>query len=253
MNETTKSNNPFATMQQAGGGAMAAIEQGLKVFTSIYKRTHRSLKKEFRKLYELNARYLDDEKIFSVLDADRDITEDETKVSRKDYESGDNDIIPYADPNVSSEQQRLAKIEALQAPLQMGLINPQEWAKRYLEATEQPDIATLMKVDPPQPDPNIVLAEIELKHKIAIEWFDRRLAALKEDREALKTRADVLLSIAKAEGEEEGRQLEQYKTVADSLDKVDKQIQDLMLQEVQQRIEAQKQNEQQQGQQPQQG
>jgi hypothetical protein len=37
------------------------IEQGLKVFTSIYKRIHRAAKAEYDKLYRLNRVYLDEQ------------------------------------------------------------------------------------------------------------------------------------------------------------------------------------------------
>ena len=39
---------------------MATIEQGMKVFTAVYKRVYRSLK-EFRKIYKLNRTYLNPE------------------------------------------------------------------------------------------------------------------------------------------------------------------------------------------------
>src|SRR6185312_5018846 len=37
---------------------MASIEQGMKVFTAVYKRLYRSLDSEFKKLFQLNATYL---------------------------------------------------------------------------------------------------------------------------------------------------------------------------------------------------
>jgi chaperonin GroES len=38
---------------------MATVEQGMKVFTAVYKRVYRSLKSEFKKLFDLNSVYLD--------------------------------------------------------------------------------------------------------------------------------------------------------------------------------------------------
>lgn len=47
---------------------LAQIEQGLKVFSAIYKRIYRALGDEYRILYALNARYPDQEKYLKVLD-----------------------------------------------------------------------------------------------------------------------------------------------------------------------------------------
>jgi hypothetical protein len=43
-------NTPATTTQ-------ATIEQGMKVFTAIYKRTFRALSKEFKKVFRLNSLY----------------------------------------------------------------------------------------------------------------------------------------------------------------------------------------------------
>ena len=47
---------------------LAQIEQGLKVFSAIYKRIYRALGEEYKILYELNYRYPDQEKYLTVLD-----------------------------------------------------------------------------------------------------------------------------------------------------------------------------------------
>ncbi len=48
---------------------MATIEQGMKVFTAVYKRIYRSLRSEFKKLFELNETYLEPEEYIAVLAA----------------------------------------------------------------------------------------------------------------------------------------------------------------------------------------
>ena len=148
--------------------AMAAIEQGMKVFSSIYKRIHRSLGKEYKKLFKLNELYLDEQEYFTVLDVGQ---EKQSSIGRSDYNSQDVDVVPASDPNVATEQQRLAKVEALLQILSLGTVNPQEVTKRYLEATEQPNIDVLMQVPPRGPDPQIEFekmkfqAEMDLKMK----------------------------------------------------------------------------------------
>lgn len=47
---------------------LALIEQGLKVFTAIYKRIYRALKQEFKLLYQINRAHPDNEKYLRVLD-----------------------------------------------------------------------------------------------------------------------------------------------------------------------------------------
>ncbi len=54
---------------QPATSTLALIEQGLQVFSAIYKRIYRSMTREFELLYELNARYLDDEVYNKFLDA----------------------------------------------------------------------------------------------------------------------------------------------------------------------------------------
>lgn len=65
-----------APQGQAMGATLALIEQGMQVFSTIYTRIYRSMRKEFRLLFRLNARYLDpaiyaefldDEKLFQEL------------------------------------------------------------------------------------------------------------------------------------------------------------------------------------------
>jgi chaperonin GroES len=45
---------------QTATTTLAMIEQGLKVFTAIYKRIYRALKDEFRLLFDLNAKHIDE-------------------------------------------------------------------------------------------------------------------------------------------------------------------------------------------------
>ena len=47
---------------------MATIEQGMKLFTAVYKRIYRSLQSEYKKLFKLNKVYLNPEKYVNILD-----------------------------------------------------------------------------------------------------------------------------------------------------------------------------------------
>ena len=91
---------------------MATIEQGMKVFTAIYKRIYRSLTKEFKKLYRLNGTFLDPQTIIAVLDE---------AVVPEDFSQEGYDICPGADPTAVSSTERLLKAQGLLELLGMGL------------------------------------------------------------------------------------------------------------------------------------
>jgi chaperonin GroES len=85
---------------------LALIEQGTKVFSSIQKRLYRSFKQEFEKIYRLNALFFDAEAY--------DIQfPDTTLINKEGYNDRQLDVCPVADPNISSETQRMMRIQAL--------------------------------------------------------------------------------------------------------------------------------------------
>lgn len=135
---------------------MATIEQGMKVFTAIYKRIYRSLTKEFKRLYRLNKLYMPADAEFNALDS-----MELQKTGMNDYQKDDSDIKPAADPTNVSEMLRLTKAQALMELIPLGTLNVQEATKRILEAQEQPDIEKLMNQGPPPPDPKMM--EIQAK------------------------------------------------------------------------------------------
>src|SRR3990172_3439944 len=76
---------------QTATTTLALIEQGQKVFSAIYKRVHRSLKQEFKKLYRLNKLYMKPEDYYRYLDKAEPI-------SLQDYQGDDTDVVPVSDP-----------------------------------------------------------------------------------------------------------------------------------------------------------
>lgn len=184
--------------------AMAAIEQGMKVFSSIYKRIHRSLSKEYKLLFKLNHLYLAEEQYFTVLDVGQEIA---SKIRLEDYNPEGVNVIPASDPSIATEEQKLMKVQALGELAAAGLINPQEYARRYVEATEQPDQAALLEMPEKGPSPEEIKLEWEKEQFYA--ELDIRKKEL--DLEAMKTRAETIKLIADAEAAEEGDQMEIYK------------------------------------------
>lgn len=86
------------------GTALALIEHGSSNFSAIHLRCHASLKKELEILHRLDAENLQDEEIVEDLG--------ELVVARADFQ-GPVDIIPVSDPNIFSEAQRYAQIQAV--------------------------------------------------------------------------------------------------------------------------------------------
>ena len=111
---------------------MASIEQGMKVFTAVYKRIFRSLASEFKKIYDLNRLYLDPNTQTAVLD---------TAIGPDDFDAKSYDICPGADPMAVSQTEKLLKSQGLMEL--MGQLpqafDPIEIISRVLEAQEQPN------------------------------------------------------------------------------------------------------------------
>lgn len=178
---------------------MATIEQGLKVFTSIYKRIYRSLGKEFKKLFDLNAMYLSGPQDYAY---ERDgVMIDET-IDSELYKAAKVKIVPAADPNMVTETQKLIQLQSMIEMAQFGAINPQEMTRRGLEIHGIPGIAKLMEMPPPGKSEKVQLLEMELADREK----DRQLDAMKIQSENQKRQSEIMLNMAKAKqlGDEEG-------------------------------------------------
>ena len=141
---------------------MATVQEGQRLFTAVYKRVYRSMAEEFRKLYKLNAEYLDPQEEIDVLDE---------PVNQSDYTGNANDIVPSADPTTSSQEARTQKAERLAQLLSLGTINAQEVTQRILTAYEEPNIEKLMgNLPPPPPDPK--MEQIKAKAQLDQQKFE---------------------------------------------------------------------------------
>lgn len=175
---------------------LALIEQGLKVYSSVYKRIFRSLKSEYRKVYRLNSIYLEDQTYFIFQDMRK-------AVAREDYAMGDMDIVPVADPS-ATDIQRLIRAQAL---LSVPGLNPREQQRQYLAALKytNEEIDRLLDM-PEQEDPKMI--EVQIK----AEQENKRLAILEaeavsriEVNETVKVK-----NLADAEAKEMGPQIDAY-------------------------------------------
>jgi len=177
---------------------MATVEQGMKVFTAVYKRLYRALTEEFIKLARLNALYLNPQTYVDTVGME---------VGPDDFKQVMHKIYPAADPTAVSQTEKLLKAQGLMELLPTGILDPVVVVKRILDAQEQPNwqellnkqIAQTGEMPPPPPDPK--LQEMEMKgqleqqkiqmqgqaqqHKMALEERDKEVQlAMKQQEHA---------------------------------------------------------------------
>lgn len=103
------------------GTTLARMEQGMVVFSSIHARIHDAMARLLGVLYRINRMYLDEQEILDETG--------ELLAYRKDFE-GPLDVIPVSDPNVYSEAQRFAQVQAV---MQRSAAVPQLYDQRKIE------------------------------------------------------------------------------------------------------------------------
>ena len=103
------------------GTQLARIEQGLTVFSAIHARLHDAMGRTLRVLHRINAMYLEDDEVKNEVG--------ELIVKRSDF-LGPMDIVPVSDPNIFSEAQRFAQVQAVS---QRAMALPQIYDLRKVE------------------------------------------------------------------------------------------------------------------------
>lgn len=187
--------------QQPATTTLAMIEQGMKVYTSIYKRIHRSLKKEYGLLFALNAKHLPEEQYFVVLDSRK-------AIKKSDYEVGSLDVAPVSDPNIVTDMQKMTRaqayLELAANPGAEGVINKREVIMRYLDGIGTDDIEKLLIPEPTQPPPEQQLA---MEGAVA-EVETKKSTAKKTEAEAVIAEEEAQSVRRKREAEDFAREME---------------------------------------------
>lgn len=106
--ELGKAGTPAAT-------TLALIEQGKEAQTTIHKRIHADFQLFLKELQRLNYLYLPPQTPFTTNGVSQ-------IVFNTDFDPRSIDIIPYSDPNVASDTQRIMQTQEL---VQMAMANPQ--------------------------------------------------------------------------------------------------------------------------------
>ena len=119
------------------GTTLAKLEQGAVVYSAIHGRLHDAMARLLRILDRLNGMHLDDERL-------EDITGEEL-AERKDFD-GVLDVVPVSDPNIFSEAQRYAQIQAIaqRAAAMPQLYNLRKVEERVLETLKVPEAKELL-------------------------------------------------------------------------------------------------------------
>jgi len=204
--ENPGQNQPYST-------TVAVLEQGMKVFVSIYKRIYRALGKEYKKVYRLNGIYLDNQKYFNILDTGEAQTTGATDFNNKDL-----DILPGADPSILSEAHASAKANSLLEKMMAGLpLNPQMVLRKVLEAEGHENIEELMQVQPPQPDFDTQLDIEKFNHQKELETAEYQLKTATTQYEAMKDYATAIANLAKASATDSGIEIDQINSIIDNI------------------------------------
>jgi chaperonin GroES len=111
-------------------GTMALIEQGLKVFTAIYKRIYRALTKEYKIIFDIKA------------------------AANPQLKALDMQILPVSDPGMITDLQRMSKAQFVLEEAKAGnpVVDIAVATRRAFEAAKIENFEELLKELPP-PDP----------------------------------------------------------------------------------------------------
>lgn len=152
-------------------------EQGMKIFSGIFKRTYRSLRDEFRLLYRLNQLYIIENKTFGV---------ERSKVLMQDYSGDANAIKPSADPHIISDSQRSMQAQAVkQSSMQVPGYNLYEVEKMFLKSLKVSGINQLFpdpkgpNAVPPKPNPKVQVEQMKGEIKLQEAQIQLKLGVMK--------------------------------------------------------------------------
>ena len=119
------------------GTTLAKLEQGAVVYSSIHARMHDAMARMLRVLDRLNGMYLDDEVLAQ---------EAGDMLARRSDFDGVLDVVPVSDPNIFSEAQRYAQVQAVaqRAAALPQLYNMRKVEERLLETLKVPNAKELL-------------------------------------------------------------------------------------------------------------
>lgn len=170
---------------------MAVLDQGMKIFTAIYKRIRLALGKEFEKVFALNHYFLDEEKTKILFDGN-------AVIKKEFYDLNNMVVYPTADPANTSSAEKLGQAQALLQVMTLGGFNDFEIKRRYLEAIGIDDPERVLldpQQSPPPPDPKLLKVQGDLQE----DAFRRKLDTLEFMTETQQDAQDMEIKKLNAE------------------------------------------------------
>lgn len=148
-------NNGTQSSENAKTGATLAIqEKGEKIFSAINKGIYRALNKEFKHIFEINYKYLDQNEYYNVL-------QDPLANVKKDFDCSLIHVIPVADPTLSSEQRRMSEAATIQQLMGLPGVDPTKCVKLILDRIPIPGIKGILADGNTKQPPNIELLKLQ--------------------------------------------------------------------------------------------
>lgn len=225
LSSSTEVNTGGTSADNAKTGAVMALQrEGLKVFTSIQKRLYRSQTVEFRNLFQLNSIYLDPNQYYNVLS-------DKKAVAKDDFDGKSIDVIPTADPNLSSEMQRASKNQIIALAQSMPGTNKVACTRLILEnslLSNQVDQIMLSPEEMNQPDPALIEVQAKIQnmseqnqlkgHELQIREMEVKIEATKAMCQCMELKAKAILEIAQAQAQQDNGKFKEYEMQLKSLE-----------------------------------
>lgn len=147
--ENPGQNTPAQTSQ-------TMVAQGEKISADIFKRTWRSMKQEFQKLYRLNKRHLPAEEL--------EFGEKAGVIAQGDFNDPDKFICPAADPNLVSDSAATQQAMMLLSRVPTGGYDADAVEIRFLQAARIKDWQQVFmgrQKIPPPPNPKIAVEQLK--------------------------------------------------------------------------------------------
>jgi chaperonin GroES len=202
------------------------IEQGMQVYSTIFKRVWRSLKNEFEKRHQLNGIYLPDRVRFGGPGE---------FIMAEDYKTNFEDVAPAADPSVVSDAQRMQKaVTVKEAAMTTPGYNIEEVERNFLRAMRIEGVDVLYPGPdkaPPLPNPAAAAEEMKMKAKqMDLEYRKQEWTAkLMEQRrlntaQIIKLRAEVMKIMQEVRGAEAEQKVRVLEMMIEAREKEDEML-----------------------------
>lgn len=197
------------------------VEQGQKVYAAIFKRIWRSMKKEFKKLYQLNGIYLSNDKVYFAGSTDY--------ISKGDYLGDPSAVVPVADPDIMSDTQKFLQANAVMSIAKGNpLYNQDATNIMFLKSLKVHNIEQIYlgTEKAPKPGPSEKIQIEQMKVQVALQklaWEKLNfISSLLEQRRLNEAKIIALYAQAalyeqQAGGVEAANQIAQFQAVIDSL------------------------------------